>query len=327
MKLATYRDGSRDGQLVVVSRDLSRAHFATGIAGSLQAALDDWNFIAPQLQDLFDAVQADRARHAFTFEAERCLAPLPRAYQWARAESHAAPGTSVLDSQLPTLVRGASDQLLASHAPLQVDSAVLDADFGAGLAVITGDVQRGCASDQAVDAVRLITLVNDWTLHRLLDAEPMAQALHAHPATAFSPVAITPDELGATWQDGRVHLALQTSWNGRKVGLCDAGADMHWHFGELIAQLARNRAVRAGSIVGAGVVRNAAVPDARGRPSWPKGYHRIADKRAMETLESGAPKTGFMQPGDVVRIDMKGKDGGSLCGAIEQVLELHGEAP
>ena len=331
MKLATYKDGSRDGQLVVVSRDLSTAHYATGIAQTLQQVLDDWNFIAPQLEDLSHTLNLGKARHAFPFEPVRCMAPLPRAYQWADGSAYLnhvelvrkARGAEVPQSFYtdPLMYQGGSDALLGPCDDVPVPSEDFGIDFEAELAVITGDVPMGASPEQALEGIRLLMLANDVSLRRLMPEE-LAKGfgfVQSKPATAFSPVAVTLDELGPAWQGGRVHLSLHSSWNGRKVGMCEAGADMHFHFGQLIAHLCKTRSVRAGSIVGSGTVSNPPV-DQGGRLHWPRGYSCIAEKRAMETLLDGQPSTDFMKFGDTVRIEMKDALGQSVCGAIDQKI-------
>ena len=332
MKLATYQDGSRDGQLVVVSRDLETAHYATGIAHRLQQALDDWNFIAPQLQDLYETLNGGKARHAFPFDPAQCLAPLPRAYQWCDGSAYlnhvelvrAARGTEVPESYFkePLMYQGGSDDLQGARAPIRGLDPAWGIDFEAEVAVVTADVPLGATPEQGLDAVRLVMLANDVSLRELIPDE-LAKGFgffQGKPATAFSPVAVTPDELGDAWQDGRVHLTLQTTWNGRKVGLCDAGPDMRFSFGDLIAHAAKTRRLSAGTIVGSGTVSNPGVEKDGGRREWPRGYSCIAEKRAMEQLQDGAAKTGYLQPGDTVRIEMKGRDGQSVFGAIEQVV-------
>jgi len=329
MKLATLKDGSRDGQLLVVSRDLGTAHFATGIAQRLQQALDDWNFIAPQLQDLYDALNHGRARHPFPFDPAQCMAPLPRTGQ--RIEGAAYPNhlqlmqPALADAPGPLLRQRASDDLRGPRDDVQVADEAWGIDFGGELVAIVADVPLGATPEQGLDAVRLLMLANDTTL-RQWAAPPAAQtwgAVASQPATAFSPVAVTPDELGDAWQDGRVHLTLQTSWNGRKVGMADAGADMRWGLGELIAHAARTRRLRAGTLVGTGPVSNAGV-EANGRREWPKGYASVAEKRAMEALQDGTAQTAYLRFGDTVRIDMRGRDGQPLFGAIEQKIVQFG---
>ena len=323
MKLATYKDGSRDGQLIVVSRDLASAHFATGIATRLQQVLDDWNFLSPQLEDLFVTLNHGKARHAFPFDPRLCMAPLPRAYQWAdgsaylnhvelvrkarNAEAHEALKTD------PLMYQGGSDDFLGPCDDAYFGAEAWGIDFEAEVAVITGDVAMGASPAQALEGVRLMMLANDWSLRHLIPPE-LAKGfgfLQGKPATAFSPVAVTPDELGEAWTRGRVHGTLQCTWNGRRVGLAEAGQDMHFHFGQLIAHLAKTRNVRAGSIVGSGTVSN---------KDSGRGYSCIAEKRALETIEHGAPRTDYMRVGDTIRIEMKGRDGMSVFGAIEQTV-------
>jgi len=324
MKLATLKDGSRDGQLAVVSRDLATAHFASGIAGTLQRALDDWNFIAPQLEDLYATLNGGKARHAFPFEPARCMAPLPRAFQWADGSAYLnhvelvrkARGAEVPASfyEDPLMYQGASDDLLGPNddVPFMPEAgADWGIDFEAEVAVVTGDVPIGAGPEQALEGVRLLMLVNDWSLRNLIPAE-LAKGFgffQSKPATAFGPVAVTPDEIGAAWQGGRVHLPITSTWNGQRFGHCDAGPEMTFHFGQLIAHVARTRRLGAGSIVGSGTVSN---------KDWSRGCSCIAEKRAIETIESGAPKTAFMQFGDRIRIEMTGADGQSVFGAIDQ---------
>ena len=329
MKLATYQDGSRDGQLVVVSRDLSQAHYATHIANRLQQVLDDWNYLAPQLEDLYVTLNQGRARHAFPFDPAQCMAPLPRAYQWAdgsaylnhvelvrKARGAEVPASFSTD---PLMYQGGSDDLAGPQTDIVCANLGWGVDFEAELAVITGDVPLGCPSDRAIDAVRLLVLANDVTLRNLIPDE-LAKGfgfVQSKPATAFGPVAVTPDELGEAWARGRVHLPVQCTWNGRKVGMCEAGTDMTFHFGQLIAHLAKTRRVRAGSIIGSGTISNKGVAR-KNRTDWPNGYSCIAEKRAMETIQDGQPSTEYMQYGDTIRIEVKGRDGQSVFGAILQ---------
>jgi fumarylacetoacetate (FAA) hydrolase len=321
MKLATYKDSSRDGQLVVVSRDLSTAHYATGIASKLQQVLDDWNFMSPQLQDLYETLNNGKARHAFPFEPSRCMAPLPRAYQWAdgsafinhvelvrKARNAEVPESFYTD---PLMYQGGSDDFIGACDDVVVSSEDFGIDFESEVAVITGDVPMGATPAQALEGVRLLMLANDVSLRNLIPDE-LAKGfgfLQSKPATAFSPVAVTVDEVGDAWEKGRLHMTLQSTWNGRKVGMCEAGPEMTFHFGQLIAHLCKTRNVRAGSIVGSGTVSN---------KDWSHGYSCIAEKRAIETIEDGKPKTEFMKFGDTIRIEAKGKDGLSVFGAIDQ---------
>jgi len=321
MKLATLKDGSRDGQLVVVSRDLSSAHFAAGIATTMQQLLDDWNFISPQLEDLYATLNGGKARHAFAFDPRQCMAPLPRAHQWADGSAYLnhvelvrkARGAEVPASfyEDPLMYQGGSDDFLGPCDDAVFGSAEWGIDFESEVAVVTGDVDMGTTPEAALESVRLVMLVNDWSLRNLIPAE-LAKGfgfLQSKPATAFSPVAATLDELGAAWQGGRVHLSLHSTWNGRTVGQTQAGPEMTFHFGQLIAHVAKTRRLRAGSIIGSGTVSN---------KDWAQGYSCVAEKRAIETIESGAPQTAFMQFGDTIRIEMTDIAGQSLFGAIDQ---------
>ena len=228
-------------------------------------------------------------------------------------------------------VQQKADALLAAErAQLAAlgDQVVVMHPFEAEIAVVTADVKMGASPDDALEGIRLLTLANDVSLRNLIPDE-LAKGFgffQSKPATAFSPVAVTPDELGEAWRGGRVHLALHSSWNGRKVGLCDAGPEMTFHFGQLIAHIAKTRNVRAGSIVGSGTVSNKGVQGPGGRMEWPKGYSCIAEKRAIETTQDGQPSTEFMKFGDTIRIEMKGLDGLSVFGAIEQEIAPAGQS-
>ncbi|MET0333497.1 MAG: fumarylacetoacetate hydrolase family protein [Rhizobacter sp.] len=323
MKLASYKDGSRDGQLVVVSRDLSMAHYANGIATRLQQVLDDWGFLSPQLEDLYTSLNHGRARHAFPFDPKMCMAPLPRAYQWAdgsafinhvelvrKARNAEMPESFYTD---PLMYQGGSDDFLGPTDDIVVPSEKMGIDFEAEVAVITADVQMGATPDEALEGIRLLMIANDVSLRNLIPAE-LGKGFgffQSKPATAFSPVAVTLDEVGGAWKEGRLHLPLQSTWNGKRVGLCDAGPEMTFHFGQLIAHICKTRNVRAGSIVGSGTVSN---------KDWTHGYSCVAEKRAIETIEHGEPKTEFMRFGDTIRIEMKGIDGQTLFGAIDQAV-------
>ena len=331
MKLATYKDGSRDGQLVVVSRDLTTAHYASGIATKLQQVLDDWNFLSPQLEDLSQTLNQGKARHAFPFDPKLCMAPLPRAYQWADGSAymnHVELVRASRNSEVPAnfyedplMYQGGSDDFLGPCDPVVCPSTDYGIDFEAEVAVITGDVPMQVSPEQALDSIRLVMIANDVSLRRLIPNELAKNFgfLQGKPATAFSPVAVTLDELGDAWEHGRLHLSMRVDWNAKRVGMCEAGPEMTFHFGQLIAHLCKTRNVRAGSIIGSGTVSNKAV-EVDGRKDWPKGYSCIAEKRAIETILDGKASTDFMQFGDTVRIEMKGRDGQSVFGAIDQTI-------
>ena len=331
MKLATYKDGSRDGQLVVVSRDLTTAHYASGIATKLQQVLDDWNFLSPQLEDVSQALNQGKARHAFPFDPKLCMAPLPRAYQWADGSAymnHVELVRASRNSEVPAnfyedplMYQGGSDDFLGPCDEVVCPSTDFGIDFEAEVAVITADVPMQATPEQALDSIRLVMIANDVSLRRLIPNELAKNFgfLQGKPATAFSPVAVTLDELGDAWEHGRLHLSMRVDWNGKRVGMCEAGPEMTFHFGQLISHLCKTRNVRAGSIIGSGTVSNKAV-EVDGRKDWPKGYSCIAEKRAIETILDGKASTDFMQFGDTVRIEMKGRDGQSVFGAIDQTI-------
>ncbi len=331
MKLATLRDGSRDGQLVVVSRDLTTAHFASGIAGRLQILLDDWSFHAPQLDELYQALNEGRARHAFAFDPARCMAPLPRAYQWAdgsayvnhvelvrKARGAEMPASFWTD---PLMYQGGSDDLLGARDAIVCASEDFGIDFEAEVAVVTDDVPMGTPAAQCAGHIKLLMLVNDVSLRNLIPPE-LAKGFgffQSKPATGFSPAAVTPDELGGAWSEGKVHLPLVVHWNGMQVGAADAGEDMTFSFPQLIAHIAKTRNVGAGSIVGSGTVSNI---------DRSRGYCCIAEKRSLELMAEGKPSTPFMKFGDTVRIEMFDSAGQSIFGAIEQrVASLQRGAP
>ncbi|KFX65865.1 fumarylacetoacetate hydrolase family protein [Paraburkholderia fungorum] len=321
MKLATLKDGTRDGQLIVVSRDLHTAAIADAIAPTMQRVLDDWAFYAPQLQDLYDALNQGRARNTFPFDVSECMAPLPRAFQWADGSSYVnhvelvrrARGAEMPPEFWtdPLMYQGGSDDFIGPKDDVLCASEEFGIDFEAEVAVITTDVPMGATPDQALKCVRLVTLVNDVSLRNLIPAE-LAKGFgffQSKPATSFAPVAVTPDELGESWREGRLHRPMIVHWNNKKVGQPDAGTDMVFHFGQLIAHAAKTRNLRAGAIVGSGTVSN---------KDTKRGYCCIAEKRCLETIEHGAPQTEFMKFGDTVKIEMFDEAGKSIFGAIEQ---------
>jgi fumarylacetoacetate (FAA) hydrolase len=321
MKLATLKDGTRDGQLAVVSRDLKTAAIADGIASTLQRALDDWDFIAPQLDELYQELNAGRAHRSFDFDPKRCMAPLPRAFQWADGSSyvnHVELVRKARNAEMPEsfwhdplMYQGGADDFIGPTDDIELASEEWGIDFEGEVAVVTGDVPMGVAPDDAVSHIRLLMLVNDVSLRNLIPAE-LAKGfgfLQSKPASSFSPVAVTPDEMSSAWQEGKVHLPLRVTWNGVQVGQPNAGVDMVFSFPQLIAHLAKTRNARAGSIIGSGTVSN---KDAK------KGYTCIAEKRALEMIADGEAKTPFMKFGDTIRIEMLDADGKSIFGAINQ---------
>jgi fumarylacetoacetate (FAA) hydrolase len=324
MKLATLNDGTRDGQLAVVSRDLKTAHLADGIAPTLQAALDDWAFIAPQLSELSQLINSGRGHRSFDFDPAKCMAPLPRAYQWADGSAYVnhvelvrkARNAEMPESfwEDPLMYQGGSDDFIGPMDDIVLAYEEWGIDFEAEVAVITGDVPMGTTADDAHQQIKLLMLVNDVSLRNLIPPE-LAKGfgfLQSKPASSFSPVAVTPDELGDAWKGGKVHLPLRSTWNGKLVGQPQAGVDMVFNFPQLISHLCKTRNVRAGSIIGSGTVSN---KDAG------KGYSCIAEKRCLELIADGVASTPFMLFGDTIKIEMLDENGKSIFGAINQTVK------
>lgn len=321
MKLATIKDGTRNGQLAVVSRDLKTAQIADDVAPTLQAALDDWNFVAPQLQEIYERLNLGRGINSFEFDAKNCMAPLPRAYQWADGSAyvnHVELVRKARNAEMPEsfwhdplMYQGGSDDFIGPADDIALLSEDWGIDFESEIAVITDDVPMGVKVQHAAQHIRLLMLVNDVSLRNLIPAE-LAKGFgffQSKPASSFSPVAVTPDELGDAWSEGKVHLPLRSTWNEVLVGQPNAGVDMVFSFPQLITHLCKTRQARAGTIIGSGTVSN---KDSK------KGYSCIAEKRALEMIAQGEPSTSFMKFGDKIRIEILDKNGKSIFGAIEQ---------
>jgi len=326
MKLATLKTGGRDGKLLVVSRDLKHAVAASEVAPSLQTVLDDWHGKAPKLAQLSTALNAGRASDAFEFDPNRCASPLPRAYQWADGSAYVnhvelvrkARGAEMPPSFWtdPLMYQGGSDSFIGPRDPILAESEDWGIDLEAEVAVITDDVPMGVDPAAAAPHIRLIMLVNDVSLRNLVPAE-LAKGFgffHSKPATAFSPVAVTPDELGEAWDGTKVHLPIIVYINGGPFGEPDAGIDMTFDFPQLIAHAAKTRSLGTGTIVGSGTISN--VDRSRGSAC-------IAEKRTLETLAGGKPVTPFLRFGDRVRIEMRDMDGNSIFGAIDQEVQRY----
>lgn len=321
MKLATLRNSTRDGQLVVVSRDLSKAVAVPHVAATLQAALDDWSNVAPKLLDVAEALQKGRAAEAFAFDAERAMAPLPRAYHWVDGSAYVnhvelvrkARGAQMPDSFWidPLVYQGGSDDFLGALEDVPLPSEEFGIDLEGEVAVITDDVPMGTQRAEALEHIRLLTLVNDWSLRNLIPAE-LAKGFgfyQSKPATGFAPVAVTPDELGPAWLDAKVHLPLVVHINGIHFGQPNAGIDMTFDFARLIEHITQTRNAGAGTVVGSGTISNY---------DRSRGSACIAERRTLEQLEHGKPTTPFLKFGDLVRIEMFDAVGHSIFGAIEQ---------
>ena len=336
MKLATLKRGRRDGTLVVVSRDLTLCQTVAEIATTLQQALDDWDAKAPQLVAVYEALNHGAARHAEPFDPKACHSPLPRAYQWADGSAyvnHIELVRKARNAEMPPelwtdplMYQGGSDSFVGPCDPIWASDEAWGIDFEAEVAVVSGDVQMGASAAQCEKQIRLLMLVNDVSLRNLIPGE-LAKGfgfLQSKPATAFSPVAVTPDELGDAWRDGKVHLPLAVALNDQPFGKPDAGIDMIFNFAQLMAHLAKTRELEAGSIVGSGTVSNKqgglfGSSVANGGV----GYCCIAEVRMYETIEAGKPTTPFMRFGDKVRIEMFDGSGASIFGAIDQNVERY----
>jgi fumarylacetoacetate (FAA) hydrolase len=323
MKLATLRDGSRDGVLAVVHPQADKLCRATGIAPTLQAALDDWERVQPQLRALSAELALGRCASE-PVDPERLLAPLPRAYEWVdgsayinhivlvrRARGAQPPATLQSD---PLVYQGGSGVLLGPRAPLVLGQPEWGLDFEAEVAVILGDTPAGTTAAAADSCIRLVLLANDVTYRNLVPPEldKGFGFFGSKPATAFSPFAVTPDELGSAWQGGRLHLAMRSYRNDELLGDPDAGEEMHFSFFDLIAHITKTRAFTAGTILGSGTVSNV---DAK------RGVSCLAEKRVREQLDHGKALTSFLQAGERVRIEMLAADGSNIFGSIEQVVE------
>jgi fumarylacetoacetate (FAA) hydrolase len=332
MKLASLK-GGRDGHLVVVSQDLNWCADASAVAPTLQAALDDWERCAPMLRALAREVEAGSIQR-WPFRQHDCTSPLPRAYQWADGSAYVnhvqlvrqARGAEMPESfwTEPLMYQGGGDGFLGPHDPIPLVDEAWGCDFEGEVAVVTGDVPLGATAAEALPMIRLVMLANDVSLRNLIPAE-LAKSFgffQSKPASVFSPVAVTPDELGGAWRDGKLHGALEVDLNGEAFGRADAGVDMTFNFARLIAHAAKTRSLCAGSIVGSGTVSNRDPDGGPGRPiaEGGMGYSCIAELRTVETLLRGAPQTPFLKDGDQVRIEMKDGGGRSIFGAIDQAV-------
>ena len=341
MKLATLKNGSRDGALVVVSRDLSRYQKVPKIAATLQFALDNWNHVAEHLQAVYAALNDNATWDAQPFDEEQCHSPLPRAYQWAdgsayinhvelvrRARNVDMPASFYTD---PLMYQGGSDSFIGPRDPIWALSEEWGIDLEAEVAVITGDVAMGASVADCAGAIRLLMLVNDVSLRNLIPGELLKGFgfFQSKAASAFSPVCVTPDELGDAWRDCKLHRPLNVQINGRPFGKPNAGEDMTFHFAQLVAHAARTRELAAGTIIGSGTVSNKQ-GDLNGSSieNGGVGYCCLAEVRMVETIEQGAPRTPFLQFGDRVRIEMFDQAGASIFGAIDQpVARYEGRQP
>lgn len=329
MKFASLRSG-RDGVLLLVSRDLGRALHVPQVAPTLQRLLDNWDTLAPPLESLYLQLNHGERADSVAFDPDACASPLPRAYQWADGSAYVnhvelvrrARGAEMPESfwHEPLLYQGGSDRFLGPTEDIVADPR-WGIDFEAEVAVVTGDVPQGIGAGAALSRLRLLMLVNDVSLRQLIPAE-LAKGFgffQSKPASAFAPVAVTPDELGALWHGGRLHRPLLSYLNGQPFGKPEAGEDMTFHFGQLVAHAAKTRSLEAGSIIGSGTVSNKqGTAHGSAIAEGGRGYSCIAELRMIETIRDGQPRSGFMQDGDRVRIEMLDEQGRSIFGAIDQ---------
>ncbi|MCW8277867.1 fumarylacetoacetate hydrolase family protein [Pseudomonas sp. PCH199] len=322
MKLATLKDGSRDGRLVVVSRDLSRAVAADNIAATMQFAIENWAAVKPKLEVLSGELNAGRMQGSFAFNPAEAMAPLPRAYQWLDGSAFLNHGKLMqkafnLDpidgaDTTPLMYQGAGDDFLGGRDDIPLPSESLGIDFEGEFGVLVDEVPMGCPAEQAAAHIKLILQINDVSLRALAPREMKTGFgfIQAKSSSSFAAVAITPDELGDAWRDERVQLPLQLSWNSEWFGNPN-GSEMNFSFAQLIAHAALTRKLGAGTLIGSGTLSNA---DLRA------GSACIAERRAIEMIQQGAPQTGFMRFGDRVQMDVFGVDGQSLFGGIDQQI-------
>lgn len=330
MKLATLKNGTRDGCLVVVSRDLKWATPVADIAPTLQAALDSWEELAPRLQIVYEQLNAGKITSPLPFNQQAIAAPLPRSYQWADGSAYLnhvelvrkARGAEIPANMWedPLLYQGGSDTLLGAYDTIQLIDEAHGLDFESEVAVITRDVPMGASKEVARDCICLVMLVNDVSLRNLIPAE-LAKGFgfyQSKPSSSFSSVAVTPDEFGEKWDGGKVHLPLETYLNGQLFGKPNAGIDMAFDFPTLIAYAAKTRALSAGTIVGSGTVSNY---------DRSQGSSCLMEKRMLEILADGKASTPFMTYGDELRITMHNEKGEAVCGEIRQQVEKYSFLP
>ncbi|MCH7512915.1 MAG: fumarylacetoacetate hydrolase family protein [Bacteroidetes bacterium] len=326
MKLATLKNNTRDGELIVVNKELTKAINVSDIAKTMQEALDNWAEISPKLEAVYNQLQRSELTETVDFASKNVMAPIPRAYHWAdgsayvthvelvrKARNAELPETFWTD---PLMYMGASDAFIGATDDIEIEKEEWGIDFESEVAVITDDVPAGTNPSQAKKHIKLIVLVNDVSLRNLIPAELSKQFgfYQSKPWTAFSPVAVTPDELGSAWDGGKVHLPLISTLNNKEIGSPNAGIDMIFDFGQLIGHAAKTRSLMAGTVIGSGTVANEGSPD---------GSSCLAEVRCLEIIHNGKPSTPFMTFGDRIEIDMKDEQGNSIFGKINQVVKKY----
>ena len=326
MKLASLKNSTRDGQLIVVNRALTQAVKVPDIAPTLQVVLENWDSLAPQLEAVYEKLQAGEVTGSFAFDPTKLEAPLPRSYHWADGSAYVthvelvrkARGAELPDSfwQEPLMYMGASDAFIGPCDDIMVESEEWGIDFESEVAIFTDDVPAGVSAEGAKKHIKLIALVNDVSLRNLIPAELAKQFgfYQSKPWTSFTPVAVTPDELGDAWDGSKLHLPMLSVMNGKQIGAPNAGVDMTFGFPQLIAHAAKSRSLMAGTVIGSGTVANQGSPD---------GSSCLAEIRCLETIADGKASTPFMQFGDRIEIDMCDVEGQSIFGKIDQVVKQY----
>jgi fumarylacetoacetate (FAA) hydrolase len=324
MKLASIDNQTRDGQLVVVNRDLTKAVSVPEIATTMQSAIDNWNENESKLKAVYEKLNANQLNDAFDFSSVRVLAPLPRAYHWADGSAyvtHVELVRKARNAELPEsfwtdplMYMGASDAFIGANDDIEIENEAWGIDFESEVAVITDDVPPGTSAEEALNHIKLITIINDVSLRNLIPNELSKQFgfYQSKPWTSFAPVVVTPDELTESWKDGKLHLPLHSTLNGTLIGSPNAGVDMTFNFGQLVAHAAKTRSLMAGTVIGSGTVANQGSPD---------GSSCLAEVRCLEIIKDGKPSTPFMSFGDRIEVEMKDKEGKTIFGKINQVVK------
>lgn len=324
MKLASIDNKTRDGQLVVVNKELTKAVKVSEIAETMQFAIDNWNETEAKLQSIYKDLNSDKLPNAFSFSSIRVLAPIPRAYHWADGSAyvtHVELVRKARNSELPEsfwidplMYMGASDAFIGANDDIEIENEDWGIDFESEVAVITDDVPAGTNSEDALNHIKLITIINDVSLRNLIPNELSKQFgfYQSKPWTTFAPVVVTPDELDDSWKNGKLHLPLSSTLNGKLIGSPDAGIDMTFDFGQLVAHASKTRSLMAGTVIGSGTVANQGSPN---------GSSCLAEVRCLEIIKDGKASTPFMSFGDKIEIEMKDKEGKSIFGKINQIVK------
>lgn len=324
MKLASIDNNTRDGQLVVVNKELTKAVKVPEIAETMQSALDNWNETQNKLQTVYEDLNSDKLSNVLDFSSLKVMAPIPRAYHWADGSAyvtHVELVRKARNAELPEsfwtdplMYMGASDAFIGANDDIEIEKEDWGIDFESEVAVITDDVPAGLNPEEALKHIKLITIINDVSLRNLIPNELSKQFgfYQSKPWTSFAPVVVTPDELEDSWKDGKVHLPLNSTLNGKLIGSPNAGIDMTFHFGQLIAHAAKTRSLMAGTVIGSGTVANQGSLN---------GASCLAEIRCLEVIKDGKPSTPFMSFGDRIEIEMKDKEGQSIFGKINQVVK------